>query len=121
MVALFVLKLVAGITLMWLLMPRKEVTDGFFRIQMLVALGLCVLAVLSGDKTSLLGRPSPSQHEAEAAAQLMSVIKGLLVGEPSLPIWATFSGNWAGASRDDCASFSWQRSAWVLLCCIPCE
>lgn len=32
---------------MWLLMPRKQVTDGFFRIQMLVALGLCVLMVLT--------------------------------------------------------------------------
>lgn len=31
---------------MWLLMPRREVTDGFFRIQMLVALALCVLLVL---------------------------------------------------------------------------
>ena len=46
MIETFVLKLVTGIALMWLLMPRKEVTDGFFRIQMLVALGLCVLLVL---------------------------------------------------------------------------
>ena len=46
MIELFILKLVTGIALMWLLMPRKEVTDGFFRIQMLVALGLCVLLVL---------------------------------------------------------------------------
>lgn len=44
--ALFVLKLAAGITLMWWLMPRKEVTDGFFRIQMRVLLGLGVLAAL---------------------------------------------------------------------------
>jgi len=46
MIESFLLKLVTGITLMWLLMPRKEVTDGFFRIQMLVALALCVLLVL---------------------------------------------------------------------------
>ena len=46
MIESFVLKLVTGIALMWLLMPRNEVTDGFFRIQMLVALGLCVLLVL---------------------------------------------------------------------------
>lgn len=31
---------------MWWLMPRKEVTDGFFRIQMRVLLGLAVLATL---------------------------------------------------------------------------
>jgi hypothetical protein len=46
MIALFVLKLSAGITLMWLLMPRKEVTDGFFRIQMRLLLGTTVLTVL---------------------------------------------------------------------------
>ncbi|HRA87710.1 MAG TPA: hypothetical protein PK992_06570 [Planctomycetaceae bacterium] len=47
MIPSFVLKLVSGIVLMWLLMPRKQVTDGFFRIQMLVVLGLCVLLVLA--------------------------------------------------------------------------
>lgn len=46
MIALFVLKLSAGITMMWWLMPRKDVTDGFFRIQMRVLLGLAVLAAL---------------------------------------------------------------------------
>jgi len=46
MIESFVLKLVTGIAMMWLLMPRKNVTDGFFRIQMLVALGLSVLLVL---------------------------------------------------------------------------
>lgn len=46
MIALFVLKLATGTALMWWLMPRKEVTDGFFRIQMRVLLGLVVLAAL---------------------------------------------------------------------------
>jgi len=46
MIALFVMKLAAGITLMWWLMPRREVTDGFFRIQMRVVLALAVLAAL---------------------------------------------------------------------------
>jgi hypothetical protein len=52
MIESFVLKLVTGIALMWLLMPRKDVTDGFFRIQMLVALGLSVLLVLTIQPTS---------------------------------------------------------------------
>lgn len=46
----------------WCLMPRSEVTCGFFRIQMLVTLGLGVLAALFGgslpaveQKSSLLG------------------------------------------------------------------
>jgi hypothetical protein len=62
MVTVFVLKLLAGITLMWLLMPRKDVTDGFFRIQMLVVLGLSVLAVLTAD-TSLFVRASSAEFD----------------------------------------------------------
>ncbi|MEZ6123638.1 MAG: hypothetical protein R3C49_10725 [Planctomycetaceae bacterium] len=46
MIALFVLKLPAGISLMWWLMPRRDVTDGFFRIQMRLLLGLTVLSSL---------------------------------------------------------------------------
>ena len=46
MISLFVLKLSAGITLMWWLMPRADVTDGFFRIQMRLVLGLAVLGSL---------------------------------------------------------------------------
>ena len=48
--------------MMWGLMPRNQVTSGFFRIQMLVTLGLSVLSALtlgelsgdSGDNTSIL-------------------------------------------------------------------
>ncbi len=80
MVALFVLKLVAGVTLMWLLMPRKEVTDGFFRIQMLVALGLCVLAVLTSDVSSLTGsKANASDNEIAQASSTISIIKGILI------------------------------------------
>lgn len=46
MLATFLLQLLAGISLMWTLMPRRQVTSGFFRIQMLVALGLSVLLAL---------------------------------------------------------------------------
>ena len=57
----FVLKLVTGIAMMWLLMPRRDVTDGFFRIQMLVALGLSVLLVLvvqSGNPSQEMNSPA---------------------------------------------------------------
>jgi len=47
MIAQFSLCLICGMSLMWLLMPRREVTSGFFRIQMLVTLGLAVLATLT--------------------------------------------------------------------------
>jgi len=55
MIAQFALRLIVGMSLMWALMPRREVTSGFFRIQMLVTLGLGVLAALtSGQFTGVL-------------------------------------------------------------------
>jgi len=47
MIAQFALRLIIGMSLMWAIMPRKDVTSGFFRIQMLVTLGLGVLAALT--------------------------------------------------------------------------
>jgi hypothetical protein len=46
MLPLFVLQLIAGISLMWCLVPRGQITAGFFRIQMLLVLGLAVLVLL---------------------------------------------------------------------------
>jgi hypothetical protein len=47
MIAHFSLRLICGMSLMWCLMPRGQVTSGFFRIQMLVVLGLSVLSTLT--------------------------------------------------------------------------
>lgn len=47
MIAQFALRLICGMSLMWALMPRRQVTSGFFRIQMLVVMGLGVLATLA--------------------------------------------------------------------------
>jgi len=47
MIAQFALRLIVGMSLMWAMMPRRDVTSGFFRIQMLVTLGLGVLAALT--------------------------------------------------------------------------
>jgi hypothetical protein len=52
MLSLFLLQLLAGISLMWCLIPRHHITSGFFRIQMLLALGLAVLVMLSAGRTS---------------------------------------------------------------------
>ena len=50
MIAQFSLRLICGMSLMWSVMPRRRVTAGFFRIQMLVALGLSALGGLTfGD------------------------------------------------------------------------
>lgn len=47
MIPQFALSLVCGLSLTWCLMPRRQVTSGFFRIQNLLTLGLSVLAILT--------------------------------------------------------------------------
>jgi len=47
MIAQFSLRLICGMSLMWSVMPRRQVTSGFFRIQMLVVLGLSILCALT--------------------------------------------------------------------------
>lgn len=56
MIAQFVLRLAVGMSLTWCIMPRSLVTAGFFRIQMLVALGLCVLAALTISQATAAGQ-----------------------------------------------------------------
>ena len=46
MIGHFALRLICGMSGTWTVMSRREVTDGFFRIQMLVVLGLSVVSVL---------------------------------------------------------------------------
>lgn len=50
MIPQFAIRLAFGLALMWCLLPRKLVTSGFFRIQMLLTLGLCVLACLTANQ-----------------------------------------------------------------------
>ena len=47
MLTQFAIRLICGMSLVWCVMPRSEVTSGFFRIQMLVTLGLSVLAFMA--------------------------------------------------------------------------
>ena len=62
MIAEFSLLLTCGMSLMWCLIPRAQVTSGFFRIQMLIVLGLTVLALLTmGRLTSASGEPLSGQ------------------------------------------------------------
>ncbi len=70
MIAQFALRLVCGISLMWLLMPRRQITSGFFRIQMLLALALAALAALT------LGRFETS---AASAGPLLPVGPGRIL------------------------------------------
>lgn len=52
MLTQFAIRLICGLSLVWCVMPRSEVTSGFFRIQMLVTLGLSVLAAMAIGPTS---------------------------------------------------------------------
>lgn len=54
MIPVFALRLIFGMSLTWCVMAREKVTSGFYRIQMLVTLGLAVLATLT---LSHLNRP----------------------------------------------------------------
>ncbi len=59
MIAQFALRLMFGMSLMWSLMPRREVSAGFFRIQMLIVMGLGVLAALTFGELSPVLETSP--------------------------------------------------------------
>lgn len=80
MMALFILKLVTGVTLMWWLMPRRDVTDGFFRIQMRIVLGLLVLIplCLTADGTWPQA-VEVSEQQSQFNQDLVIVTRGLCV------------------------------------------
>ncbi len=59
MIPEFALRLICGLSIIWCLAPRAQITSGFFRIQMLLTLGLSVLLVLTSDQLKI--------EEAEAA------------------------------------------------------
>ena len=89
MIALFVLKLSAGITLMWFLMPRKQVTDGFFRIQMRLVLGTTVLAALLLSSGTTWTDPDPRNEAISTAGLLWKLqIAAAVVSYPGSIFWA---------------------------------
>ena len=73
MITQFALLLSHGMSLMWCLMPRKQVTCGFFRIQLLVVLGLSVLAALAA------GRLTPTQVSGDSAPNVMVIRAATIV------------------------------------------
>ena len=62
MIAQFAARLIFGMALTWAFLPQPKISSGFFRIQMLVVLGLAVLGCLTGNTantTPILVSPSP--------------------------------------------------------------
>ncbi len=74
MIAQFALRLICGMSLMWALMPRRDVTSGFFRIQMMVVLGLSVLAALT------LGQFIATDAEAIISNTAARIACGVIAG-----------------------------------------
>lgn len=69
MIPQFAISLICGLALTWCLMPRRQVTSGFFRIQNLLTLGMSVLAYLT----------APQLYETAWPARWLSVnsLRGL--------------------------------------------
>ncbi len=71
MIPQFTLRLVVGLSLTWSLLPRRLITSGYFRIQMLLVLGLSVLGALTAAQWS---------EVAEGATRLsVGLLQGALV------------------------------------------
>jgi hypothetical protein len=50
MIPEFALRLILGLVATWCLLPRVQITSGYFRIQMLLTMGLAVLATLTAGQ-----------------------------------------------------------------------
>ncbi|WP_417847897.1 hypothetical protein [Thalassoglobus sp.] len=75
MIPEFALQLICGLSTVWCIAPRSQITSGFFRIQMLIALGLSVLLFLTSNQF-----PTPHANE-QVLSQLVvgaSILLGLL-------------------------------------------
>jgi hypothetical protein len=81
MIPQFALRLVVGLSLTWCLAPRGLITSGYFRIQMLLALGLSVLGALTASQWA----------EVAAGETLLSM--GLLQGALVLIAAVSFLGS----------------------------
>jgi hypothetical protein len=73
MIAQFALRLICGMSVTWCFMPRGEVTCGFFRIQMLVTMGLGVLAALTAG-----GLPAVEQAQSLMPVMWLKILCGLI-------------------------------------------
>ncbi len=76
MITQFALLLSHGMSLMWCLMPRQQVTSGFFRIQSLIVLGLSVLAFLAAGQLNP-GQPRDVSTNSWSGLQIISLVTGV--------------------------------------------
>jgi len=77
MIAQFTLRLIVGISFMWVVMPRRDVTCGFFRIQMMLTLGLSVLAALTFGRDAIPLPPGDPLFSVTTARIVCGVMAAL--------------------------------------------
>ena len=99
MIAQFALRLICGMSLMWAIMPRRQVTSGFFRIQMLVVMGLGVLATLTEYRKAMEAR-SVDRLAAVVDPEL-TVIEGIHKNAG----WPDYRDNHIGPEMKDWKAF----------------
>ncbi len=78
MIPQLALRLIFGMSLTWCVMPRREVTSGFFRIQMLVTLGLGVLATLTLSQLESPGVATPGLYALTIGVASSSFIGSIM-------------------------------------------
>lgn len=80
MIAQFALRLICGMSLMWALMPRRQVTSGFFRIQMLVVMGLGILVALAAKMARFDGPVFSEVSDTMLLADRATAVIGGTIG-----------------------------------------
>lgn len=74
MITQFAIRLICGMSFTWCVLPRHKITSGYFRIQMLVTLGLSVLAAVAA------GQLTDSQTTSILSSNAVRWIAGGLAG-----------------------------------------
>ena len=113
MITQFAIRLILGMSTVWCVLPRSQVTSGFFRIQMLVTLGLSVLAAMAAGE---LAGPVISGQPGEAAILSAGTIRTLM----GLTAVLSFVGSvyWTLERRAAGGRFGFAIAALALACAV---
>lgn len=90
LIAQFALRLLLGMSLTWAVLPRRDITSGFFRIQLLLALALAVLAAVTSEGFS---PPAASSAGVEGRASPAAMSTGIVAGGCAALAVAAFLGS----------------------------
>lgn len=125
MIPQFALQLICGLSTIWMISPREKITSGFFRIQMLLVMGLSVLFTLTASQLTI---PETESTATRVPFQVLGVLLALLAYAGSMA-WtlerrkggSQFGGAIAVLSSLSLLFLAWNQSsatssiAWLLL------